>query len=102
MHPRLWPSYTYEKALYFIKRIISRHRAIVRRLQNSELLFFSFQRAIAAYNPRKYPGRIAIIVSSERVAKGGEDPGFGWSTLADKLELRTINSAHSTMLEDET
>jgi amino acid adenylation domain-containing protein len=102
MHPKLWTAYVYSKTLSLIKRIIYRFPTLVKRLDIPEVNVFWLARFVAAYIPEteKYSGRVALIISSDYVAKAGENHDLGYSTLASDLDVRIIPGDHLKWYEE--
>ena len=59
------------------------------------------ERAIRTYTPKAYPGRVVLLVASERVKEWAGDPDFGWSALAGGgLDVRVVAGSHDTMFHE--
>ena len=49
------------------------------------------EKAISSYTPGVYPGRVTLLVSSERVEDSGGETDFGWSRVSGgALEIRVV------------
>jgi amino acid adenylation domain-containing protein len=100
MHPKLWPSYAYGKALSLMKRTIYRFPALVKHFNIPEVNIFWLVKLIAAYNPQKCSGQFALILSSDIATEVGENRDFGYGSLVSNLDVRVISGNHEKWFEE--
>src|SRR6185295_2772925 len=60
-----------------------------------DTLFARYRRAIAAYDPAPYPGRLAVLRSE---TMKDLRPSLGWSAIGKEVELHTIPGDHFTSI----
>ncbi len=64
-------------------------------------VYKSNARALGAYAPQKYAGRVAVFKAAARASGGRDDPAMGWGRLAEGgAEARTTPGGHFTLLKE--
>jgi thioesterase domain-containing protein len=100
IHPSSWLSYSLTRASTIRRRIIARTMEIANRPDKVDVLS-RMEKAIASYTPGMYPGRVTLIVSSERADDPGGESDLGWSRVSgDSIEVRAVPGDHWTIFHD--
>ena len=98
IRPNTWLRYSLARASTIRRRIFARTMEIANRPEKVDLLS-RMEKAISSYKPGVYPGRVTLLVSSERVEGSGGETDFGWSRVSGGApEVRVVPGDHSTIL----
>lgn len=96
VHPGHWPRYCLRRACTIKRRIASWTMEMMNQPDKVDVLY-RMEKAIMAYTPEIYPGRVVLFVASERVQEFEGEKVFGWDTVAaGGLEVRIIPGDHNT------
>ncbi len=99
IHPKWWLGYSLAKAATIRRRIFARTMEISNRRDQVDVVT-RMEKAISSYAPGMYPGRVTLLVSSERVEDSGGETDFGWSRVSDGApDVRVVPGDHSTILQ---
>jgi thioesterase domain-containing protein len=80
-----------------MRRIFARSMEIANRPEKVDVLT-RMEKAIMAYRPEMYPGRMTLFVPSERVVDSAGETDFGWSRVAGAgVEVRVVPGDHASM-----
>ena len=100
VHPKSWLRYCLTRASTIRRRIFARSMEIANRPDKLDVLS-RMEKAIMAYTPEMYPGRVTLFVSSERVQDYAGETDFGWSTVTSGgLEVRVVPGDHYTIFHE--
>jgi thioesterase domain-containing protein len=55
-----------------------------------------YRRLLYKHTPRRYPGRITLIVNEEQARL---EPDLGWKGIAQGLDVHTVSGNHFTIME---
>lgn len=69
-------------------------RAVAERLRAQAERVAGYERALRAYAPGSYGGRVVLLWPAEQRSRYPGDPTQGWGTLAPALEVRAIPGGH--------
>jgi hypothetical protein len=58
----------------------------------------AYVRAMAAYVPRRYKGRMTLLLPAESHLNHSYDPSWGWGSVTDELEVRVVPGGHLTCI----
>jgi thioesterase domain-containing protein len=100
VHPKLWLRYCLVRASTIRRRMFAWRMSITNRPDEVDALS-RMEKATRAYTPESDPGRVTLIVTSERVAESGGETDFGWSAVSGGgVEARVIPGDHSTIFHE--
>jgi amino acid adenylation domain-containing protein len=66
--------------------------------ERREKLLSLYGRAIAAYIPGSYSGRITLLWPEEEPSETPGDPSMGWGALAPEVEIHSVRGRHLTSI----
>ena len=63
-----------------------------------EKVMDAYVKAMAAYVPRRYKGRVTLLLPAELTSGHSYDPTWGWGNVTDDVEVRVIPGGHLTCI----
>ncbi|HEX5736738.1 MAG TPA: amino acid adenylation domain-containing protein [Blastocatellia bacterium] len=58
----------------------------------------AYVKAMAAYVPRPYKGRMTLLLPAESSSEPSYDPAWGWRSVTDNVEVRVVPGGHLTCI----
>ena len=100
VYPKFWPNYIRMRLCSIRRRIVARFLELANQPDRLDALSL-MERAISAYTPEAYPGRVTLFLSSERAEESSRDTDFGWSDVAGGgLDVRIIPGDHWSIFHE--
>ena len=99
LHPTSWLTYCRERLSTIWRRLTAKTLEVAGRpVKNTQS---RIEKAVVAYSPQVYPGRVSVLVSRGRVEESHGETDFGWSSLAaGGLDMRIIPGRHEMIFDE--
>ncbi len=100
MHPKSWPAHLRRKLMTARARLAVKTNAVVPLSRELEVES-RMEKAVLAYSPQAYPGRVALLVSREYLNETNRKLESVWSTLAaGGVDVRVTTGHHLTVFDE--